>query len=110
MFERSYSPMQETSEGRKADIGKLRYSLLPPSIWQVIRVLEYGARKYAPDNWKKVPDAETRYFDALHRHLAAWRAGEVNDEESGLPHIAHVACNALFLLHFHTLKGITTND
>jgi hypothetical protein len=70
-------------------------------------VLEYGARKYAPDGWKGVPDARARYADALLRHFSAWLDGERADPESGLPHAAHVATNALFLLWFELGEGRT---
>jgi hypothetical protein len=61
-------------------------------------VLTYGAQKYAPEGWRSVPDAEARYTGALMRHLEEWRTGEVIDPESGLPHLAHVLCNAAFLV------------
>lgn len=87
--------------GTKLDSDKLRWSLLPSgTIAQVIAVLEYGAKKYAVRNWIDVPDAKTRYYDAAMRHLDAWRGGELNDSESGLPHLAHAACCLLFLLWF----------
>ena len=87
--------------GTKLDNDKLRWSLLPSgTIAQVIAVLEYGAKKYAINNWIEVPDAKTRYYDAAMRHLDAWWNGEDNDSESGLPHLAHAACCLLFLLWF----------
>jgi len=88
--------------GQKQDAGKPRFSLLPaPALWAVVRVLEHGATKYEPDGWRYVPDARTRYFNAAHRHLAAWWSGEPNDVGpwgSGLPHLAHAVCCLLFLL------------
>ena len=86
-------------EEAKHDGGKPRPSLVPPAlIWSVARVREYGDAKYhAPDNWKTVEPA--RYWDALLRHaLAAWNDPYAVDEESGLTHLAHIACNAAFLL------------
>ncbi len=83
----------------KYDAGKWRFSLVPMNaIRSVIEVLEFGAKKYAPDNWKTVPDARTRYFDATIRHVTAWWSGEKDDSESGLPHLAHAICCLLFLL------------
>jgi len=83
----------------KHDLGKWRFSLMPMSAMKsVIEVLEFGAKKYAPGNWKTVPDARTRYFDAAIRHVTAWWGGEKNDSESGLPHLAHAICCLLFLL------------
>ncbi len=83
----------------KHDSGKWRFSLVPVcAIKSVIDVLEFGAKKYAPGNWKTVPDAKTRYFDATIRHVTAWWEGEKSDSESGLPHLAHAVCCLLFLL------------
>jgi len=64
----------------------------------VAGVLAYGARKYAPHNWAKVPNARQRYYDAAMRHLHAWWEGESCDPESGHPHLAHASCCCLFLL------------
>lgn len=81
------------------------WHLLPwDSVRQVVQVLAYGAKKYAPNNWQKVPDARERYFSAAERHLIAWQQGEDRDFESGLPHLAHAACCLLFLLWFETRR------
>lgn len=83
----------------KFDAGKWRLSLIPVScIRTIVGVLEFGAAKYALDNWKTVPDARRRYYDAALRHLTAWWDGERNDPESNLPHLAHAACCIIFLL------------
>lgn len=85
----------------KADAGKARWDLLPwAALSVVVEVLSYGARKYAPENWRHVPDARDRYTAAALRHIAAWRMGERVDAESGLHHLAHAVCCLLFLLAF----------
>lgn len=90
--------------GAKYDGGKLQFSLLTRSLALPLRavaaVLSYGALKYKAESWQHVPEARRRYEDALDRHLNAWKAGESHDEESGLHHLAHAACNTLFLLWF----------
>ena len=40
------------------------------------------------------------YKAALFRHLTAFEEGEIYDKESKLPHLAHMAWNAIALLHF----------
>lgn len=88
-------------EGVKYDEAKPRPSLLPwREVLVVVDVLEHGAKTYSVGNWQRVPDARTRYFDAAHRHLAAWWLGERNDPDSGLPHLAHAAATLLFLMWF----------
>ena len=84
--------------GLKNDIGKPSWTLLPfRALSLVVDVLTFGAKEYARDNWQQVKP-EYRYEDALFRHYAAWRLGERLDPKSGLPHLAHLACNALFIL------------
>ena len=86
-------------EGQKFDNDKLRFSLIPKGVLpQVIRVLEFGAKKYSEGNWQNVENARTRYFDAAHRHIDAWWAGESVDTETGESHLAHATCCLMFLL------------
>ena len=91
--------------GPKYDEGKLQYSLIPPIATKALaEVLTFGAKKYLPNSWQKVPDAERRYLDALMRHLDAYRSGEEFDPESNLSHLSHLLCNASFLLHFQNKR------
>lgn len=85
----------------KNDFGKPHPSYVPASLINaVMAVREYGNRKYgSPDNWRKVENAVDRYHEALLRHvLAVWDDPGAIDPESGLPHLAHIACNTAFLL------------
>jgi hypothetical protein len=85
--------------GMKETSGKLRWTLLPlDALKEVVKVLEYGARKYSADNWQKV-DKE-KYKEALWRHWVAYNQGEKKDPETGLSHLAHLLCDGLFLLWF----------
>lgn len=87
-----------TEIGKKTDKDKTNWWLLPLDVLdQVVRVLEFGAKRYAPDNWKHVTPKE-RYFSACLRHLQAWQSGEKKDSESGYNHLAHAICCLLFLL------------
>ncbi len=91
--------LEPAPHGRKNDAGKRRWSLLPwGAVGRVVDVLTLGAVKYSDDNWRHVPDARERYFSAAMRHLTAWESDEDNDPETGLPHLAHVACCVLFIL------------
>lgn len=95
-------------EGQKFDDGKLEYGLLPPlALKATVDVLTFGAQKYERDNWKFVDDSKRRYFDALQRHLWAWKEGETNDPESGRHHLAHAMCCLMFLYE-HDVKYSTT--
>lgn len=97
------NPHQIGDQGNKADAGKLRWALLPfRALEGVVGVLTFGATKYRPHGWRGVDNAVERYRDALLRHVAAYMQGEWMDPETGLPHLAHAATNALFLLELET--------
>lgn len=87
--------------GLKYDTGKLRWDLLPLKlIRKIVDVLTFGSIKYEDNSWQGLADAENRYYAAMMRHLDAWRSGELIDPESGRTHLAHAACNIIFLLWF----------
>jgi hypothetical protein len=80
--------------------GKLNWSLVHfKSIEPMVKVLMFGAQKYAAHNWKKGLPKE-QILESMMRHLAALMDGEQNDPESGLPHIGHIMCNAMFYSYF----------
>jgi len=79
---------------------KLKWSYMNfASFEPMIKVLMYGAKKYAPHNWKKGLVKE-EILESMQRHLAALLDGEDSDPESGLPHIGHIQCNAMFYSYF----------
>ncbi len=82
----------------KLDHGKIRPTLVPPSLMEAVATIrEYGCKKYKdPENWRCVEPQ--RYRDALYRHWLAYLNGEELDKESGLPHLWHLACNVAFLI------------
>lgn len=91
-----------TADGtaRHANTGKLRVDLVPLDAQeQYVRVLMYGAKKYGVNNWRRgLPWVEVAA--SLERHVMQWMRGEANDAESALPHLAHVMCNAAFIIEY----------
>jgi hypothetical protein len=88
--------------GYKADLGKVRWDLIPMKCMQSLaEVLTFGAHKYADNNWKKIENGMDRYYAALLRHLAEWRLGNKTDAETGLPHLSHAMCCLTFMLWFY---------
>ena len=85
-------------------------------LYSVGEVLTMGAKKYAPRNWEQgLSYVDT--VDCIIRHglkyLHAVETGDETlklDEESGLPHVAHMLCNIMFLLHFEQESGKGIDD
>ena len=89
----------------KADAGKPQLTLVPRQIlFDIARVREYGLKKYGKaESWKQV-EIE-RYRDATFRHFMAYLDDPQGvDEESGLPHLSHLACNIAFLCELEKLQ------
>ena len=94
----SQQARQQARQQAKRDAGKPRLSLVPSEIIRCIAAVRlYGLEKYGnPENWRQVE--EWRYWDAAYRHLLdCIDDPESIDEESGLPHLWHLACNIAFL-------------
>lgn len=63
----------------------------------IMEVRAYGVTKYNdPDNWQDVKLSQ--FINALLRHtLGFWKNADSVDEESGLHHYKHIACNLAFI-------------
>jgi len=86
-----------SAEADRFNQGKLQWSLVDFNAFEdMVRVLEFGAQKYDAHNWKKGLMV-SGVCESLIRHLFAYMNGEDIDPESGLPHIGHIQCNAMFL-------------
>lgn len=105
IFKGMYSDMvataiEEETQAAKADAGKLELDLVPMQIVKdIAEIRMYGNRKYGnPDNWKQVE--MRRYVNAMLRHMTAF-VEDYNsvDEESGLEHYKHLACNVAFICY-----------
>lgn len=82
----------------KTDKDKPRLDLVPPAIIEAVGAIRtYGVSKYGENtNWEKVE--KHRYRAALIRHLCGYLHDPKSvDEESGLLHLWHMACNIAFL-------------
>jgi len=87
----------------KHDLGKLRTTLLPwEALQPILEVLEHGTEKYETHSWE-LTDPQ-RYVEALGRHAIDFMSRQrlegilCTDPESSMPTLAHIVCNALFLL------------
>lgn len=105
-----YKPKR--NQEAKADAGKLMLELIPPEAFEALgRVLTYGAQKYGANKWQTIDDAKERYKGALLRHYVAFqREPSGKDKESGLLHIEHVFCNAMFLAVLELQESIKASE
>jgi len=87
---------------KKNDQAKPRMELLDPDyMLGVAQVLTFGAEKYDAYNWQKADkEGIERIKGAMLRHQMAYMNGEVCDPETGLNHMYHIGCNAMFLAYF----------
>ena len=102
-----FSELDIALQEAKADAGKPRLTLVPRRIiWDIAAVRMYGNLKYpngGPENWRQVEPE--RYRDAAYRHWLAYLDDpEGVDEESGLPHLWHLACNIAFLCEMEEIN------
>jgi hypothetical protein len=73
------------------------------------RALKTGAVKYGKQNYRQVETHLSTYLAAAMRHLKAYTAGQDNDPESGLCHLAHVqAC--MHVIYGSQDSGNMTDD
>lgn len=91
--------------------GRLRFERLKmDAIGAMANVLTFGANKYTRDNWRNGMKW-TRVAAAAKRHIMfGVMAGEENDPETGLHHLAHVMCCLAFLIWYEANAEMKAND
>lgn len=88
--------------------GKAKITLAPMQILKdIAEVREYGVKKYGSvDSWKEVPIED--YRDALFRHLLEYiKDPNSVDNESGIKHYKHIACNLAFICEMENMEDGT---
>lgn len=96
-----------TKDTPKINCGKYKPHLVTKKLIEgVARVREYGVAKYGgEDGWKMMGVQD--YLDAMLRHADDCRNNVLaRDDESGVLHIAQVACNCMFILEMLAIMGI----
>ena len=87
-------------EGKKHDLGKMRYDLIPAyPMERLAEVYTIGAAKYGDYNWLKGMKWG-RIFAAMMRHAWAWWRGEACDQVDGQHHLASVVWCAMALMEY----------
>lgn len=92
------SPVDANLKTRAA-LGKPTTFAIPPvSVLALGAAMEDGARKYGVFNWRGTGVTASVFFNAMERHLLAWRNGEDFAPDSGIHHLAHLMASAAILL------------
>lgn len=78
---------------------KPAFGLIPSTaLVHLAVVMQLGAKKYGPYNWRDKKVSVSVYIDAMERHIRSFLDGESTDPESGASHLAHaMACCAIIL-------------
>jgi hypothetical protein len=94
----------ETRKYDMTDQSKPDWTLLQWSaLAQILAVREWGLKKHKEDRWAS--EASGTHIQALFRHLLARAQGEMNDPESGFPHLAHAGCRLLMAM-WQDINGV----
>lgn len=96
-----YCSLLQLAEFQEGDTASVGPAMQHATSWahDAVRVLEFGAQKYAEWNWAKGMSWQAIIGCAL-RHAKAVLDGEVLDAESGQSHLGHYLCNLVFLDHY----------
>lgn len=98
-----YNDPKGAAGAKKVPLGLIPAIAMTHTAW----VHNLGKSKYGEANWRATGVCASTYVNAILRHLNAWREGEDNDPESGITHLAHVACCCNILMdasHCGTLQ------
>ncbi len=96
---------EKAKQSLRYNTDKPKWSLVHwKSMEPMVRVLEFGAKKYSPHNWKR-GFVGSELLESAMRHLTAMMDGEVTDSESGLSHAGHVQCNMMFYNYFNNFNN-----
>lgn len=73
--------------------------LLPgPALIRLSKVMELGAKKYGPYNWRQKAVRYTVYLEAAMRHILSALDGEETDPQSKQSHAAHAGACMMIIL------------
>lgn len=86
-------------ETHKNGVVKTMFQLFDPHFYEgVSKILTLGAQKYKPNNW--INGNREEYSRAVESHWNEYKKGNKIDDESGMSHLYHVACNLMFIDYF----------
>jgi hypothetical protein len=85
-------PITTNSKGGSQSDIPVRFDLIDgKALFEMAKVLDYGAKKYGENNWRKIEIDD--HLNHLLMHTYAYLAGDRTDE-----HLSHILCRATFAL------------
>lgn len=79
-------------EGGWQSASPYAFQLIPPeAMFRVAEVFANGARKYAPDNWRKIKSSD--HLNHMFQHIYAYMAGDKQDD-----HLGHALCRMMMFV------------
>lgn len=88
-------------DGNKPIVGDL-LKVFSKTLMAVGDCMTLNAKNHPePDDWKNLDNAQRRLTNAMIRHLLKYLGGTELDEEDNLPHLVHVAWNALAICELY---------
>lgn len=101
--------IEEKDKAQRFNQGKRKWSYVHFKAFEpMIEVLEFGALKYAPNNWRKGLD-KLETLESIQRHVGELidkvNTGEEEiDAESLKPIIGHIMCGCMFYSSLFTIN------
>jgi hypothetical protein len=106
-FEAEQSKVKEELVASRFNDMKPDWTLLDfDSLLPLVRVMEFGSKKYGAFNWKNKQANKKQSLQSAMRHLIALINDEDIDSESGLAHTGHIMAN-MMIYEYHNRKAIT---
>ncbi len=97
------APMTTNEKGGSQSDIPVRFDLIDgKALFEMAKVLDYGAKKYGADNWRLIDVND--HLNHLLMHTYAYLAGDRTDE-----HLSHILCRATFALGV-TLQEFSENQ
>lgn len=91
-------------DGNKPIVGDL-LKVFSKTLMAVGDCMTLNAKNHPePDDWKSLDNAQRRLTNAMIRHLLKHLGGTELDEEDNLPHLVHVAWNALAICELYLME------
>jgi len=92
-------PLVDNNPKTAAANKKPKLSDVPPvAFFALGAAMSDGATKYGQFNWRDTSVTSSIFYDAMHRHLAAWYNGEDFAQDSKINHLAHIMASCAILL------------